>query len=143
MGIHTALDTNGYYGERLTDAELETIDLVLLDIKTWDPERHRQLTGMDVGPTLEFARRLAARRRRRLAPFVLVPGLDRRSRGHREDRRHSPRGLGNVRAGRRPAVPPDGPIQVEAARHDYTLEDVAPPTTRPSSGRAPCSGQRG
>ena len=31
MGIHTALDTNGYYGERLSDAELETIDLVLLD----------------------------------------------------------------------------------------------------------------
>src|SRR5688572_4752525 len=39
MGIHTALDTNGYLGERLTDAELDTIDLVLLDIKTWDNER--------------------------------------------------------------------------------------------------------
>ena len=23
MGIHTALDTNGYYGDRLSDAELE------------------------------------------------------------------------------------------------------------------------
>jgi pyruvate formate lyase activating enzyme len=42
MGIHTALDSNGYYGARLTDAELETISLVLLDIKTWDPERHRR-----------------------------------------------------------------------------------------------------
>jgi pyruvate formate lyase activating enzyme len=75
MGIHTALDTNGYYGDRLSDAELETIDLVLLDIKTWDPERHRRLTGMDVGPTLEFARRLAARRRPVWLRFVLVPGL--------------------------------------------------------------------
>src|SRR3981081_4596439 len=26
---------------RLTEAELESIDLVLLDIKTWDAERHR------------------------------------------------------------------------------------------------------
>src|SRR5436189_2838591 len=43
MGIHTALDSNGFYGDRLTDAELETIDLVLLDIKAWDPERHRAL----------------------------------------------------------------------------------------------------
>ena len=75
MGIHTALDTNGYYGDRLSDAELETIDLVLLDLKTWDPERHRRLTGMDVGPTLEFARRLAARDRPVWVRFVLVPGL--------------------------------------------------------------------
>jgi pyruvate formate lyase activating enzyme len=74
LGIHTALDTNGYYGDRLGDAELETADLVLLDLKGWDPERHRRLTGMEVGPTLEFARRLAARRRRVWVRFVLVPG---------------------------------------------------------------------
>jgi pyruvate formate lyase activating enzyme len=74
MGIHTALDTNGYYGDTLTDAELETIDLVLLDLKAFDPERHRRLVGMDVGPTLEFARRLAARRRPVWVRFVLVPG---------------------------------------------------------------------
>jgi pyruvate formate lyase activating enzyme len=74
IGIHTALDTNGYLGERLSDEELETIDLVLLDIKTWDPERHRNLTGMDVGPTLAFARRLAARDRSIWLRFVLVPG---------------------------------------------------------------------
>jgi pyruvate formate lyase activating enzyme len=75
MGIHTALDTNGYYGERLTDDELETISVVLLDIKTWDPERHKRLTGVDVGPTLEFARRLAALRRPVWLRYVLVPGL--------------------------------------------------------------------
>jgi pyruvate formate lyase activating enzyme len=75
MGIHTALDSNGYYGDRLSDAELETIDLVLLDLKTWDPARHRALTGMDVAPTLEFARRLAARRRPIWVRYVLVPRL--------------------------------------------------------------------
>jgi pyruvate formate lyase activating enzyme len=75
MGVHTALDTNGYLGDRLTDDELELINVVLLDIKTWDPERHRRLTGMDVEPTLMFARRLAARRRPVWLRFVLVPGL--------------------------------------------------------------------
>jgi pyruvate formate lyase activating enzyme len=75
MGIHTALDTNGFYGDKLTDAELESIDLVLLDLKTWDPERHRRLTGMDVAPTLAFARRLAALKRKVWARYVLVPGL--------------------------------------------------------------------
>src|SRR6201993_4108744 len=75
MGIHTALDTNGALGNRLSEAELELVDLVLLDIKTWDTERHRHLTGMDNGPTLDFARRLASRRRPIWVRFVLVPGL--------------------------------------------------------------------
>ena len=75
MSVHTALDTNGHYGDRLSDAELEKIDLVLLDMKAWDPERHRHLTGKDVGPTLDFARRLAARRKPIWLRFVLVPGL--------------------------------------------------------------------
>ena len=74
MGIHTALDTNGYFGDRVSDEELELISLVLLDIKTWDAERHRRLTGMDVAPTLDFARRLAARKRPVWLRFVLVPG---------------------------------------------------------------------
>src|SRR4026207_815223 len=43
LGIHTALDTNGYYGDRLGDGELDAIDLMLLDIKAWDRERHRQI----------------------------------------------------------------------------------------------------
>src|SRR3954466_1859243 len=59
MGVHTALDTNGFLGDRLSDAELNEIDLVLLDIKTFDSARHKRLTGKDVEPTLNFARRLA------------------------------------------------------------------------------------
>src|SRR5215831_16979865 len=33
LGIHTALDSNGYLGDRLSDADLRLIDLVLLDLK--------------------------------------------------------------------------------------------------------------
>jgi pyruvate formate lyase activating enzyme len=75
MGIHTALDTNGHLGERLSDDALENIDLVLLDVKSWNPERHRRLTGKEVGPTLDFARRLASRNRPVWLRYVLVPGL--------------------------------------------------------------------
>jgi pyruvate formate lyase activating enzyme len=75
LGVHTALDTNGYYGDRLTDAELETIDLVMLDLKTWDRERHIALVGTDNAPCHAFARRLAQRRRRVWVRYVLVPGL--------------------------------------------------------------------
>src|SRR5215467_3999623 len=75
MGIHTALDTNGALGDRLTDEELEKIDLVLLDLKAWDPELHRRVTGMEVGPVLDFARRLAKRRKPVWLRYVLVAGL--------------------------------------------------------------------
>jgi pyruvate formate lyase activating enzyme len=75
MGIHTALDTNGSLGHRLSDAELKTIDLVLLDIKSWDPERHRLLTRGEVWSVLAFASRLAVLQRPVWLRFVLVPGL--------------------------------------------------------------------
>jgi len=75
MGIHTALDTNGHLGERLTDTELKQIDLILLDLKGWDPDRHRRLVGKEVGPTLDFARRLAGLKKPIWVRFVLVPGL--------------------------------------------------------------------
>jgi pyruvate formate lyase activating enzyme len=75
MGVHTAIETNAYLGDRLTDAELEQIDLVLLGLKTWTPERHLHLTGKDIGPTLAFARRLSRLGRKIWIRFVLVPGL--------------------------------------------------------------------
>ena len=75
MGVHTCLDTNGYYGERVTDDELQTIDLVLLDLKTWDRDRHLHLVGTDNAPTHAFARRLSQLRRPAWVRYVLVPWL--------------------------------------------------------------------
>lgn len=75
IGIDTCMETNGYLGSRLSDDELESIDLVMLGIKTWGSDNHRHLTGKDIEPTLEFARRLAHRKRPIWIRFVLVPGL--------------------------------------------------------------------
>jgi len=74
MGVHTAIETNGYLGDRLTDEEIKQLDLVLLGLKT-TPARHVQLTGKEMGPTLDFARRLSRLRRKIWIRFVLVPGL--------------------------------------------------------------------
>lgn len=75
MGIHTTIETNGYLGAELSDADLDSLDLVMLGIKAWGEERHRELTGREPGPTLDFARRLAALRKPIWIRFVLVPGL--------------------------------------------------------------------
>lgn len=73
-GLHTALDTSGAVGSRATDALLDATDLVLLDIKSWDPDIYRAVTGGEVAPTLAFARRLASRGQPVWVRFVLVPG---------------------------------------------------------------------
>jgi pyruvate formate lyase activating enzyme len=127
MGIHTALDTNGFYGGRLTDAELEDIDLVLLDIKAWDPERHERLTGMAVGPTLDFARRLAARRKPIWVRFVLVPGLTDDPDEIRQIARFAG-SLGNV--ARVDVLPfhQMGQYKWKTLGMAYTLQDVSPPS---------------
>jgi len=128
LGIHTALDTNGFLGERLTDADLQAIDLVLLDIKTWDQERHRQLTGMDVAPTLEFVRRLALHKRPIWLRYVLVPGLTDDAEGIREIARFAAE-LGNVQ---RVDVLPFhqmGRYKWQKLGIAYELDNVEPPST--------------
>jgi len=127
MGVHTALDTNGFLGDRLSDAELEQIDLVLLDIKGWDSERHRHLTGKDVRPTLDFARRLSARRRPISLRFVLVPGLT----DDAEDITQIARFCAELGVVERVDVLPFhqlGKFKWEKLGIEYTLQDVQPPT---------------
>jgi pyruvate formate lyase activating enzyme len=75
MGIHTTIETNGFNGDKVSDAELQEIDLVMLGVKSWGAERHKDLTGMEIDHTLEFGRRLAALKKPIWVRFVLVPGL--------------------------------------------------------------------
>jgi pyruvate formate lyase activating enzyme len=75
MGLHTALDTSGFLGHRADDDYLKTVDLVLLDVKSGDPETYRKVTGMELQPTLRFAERLSAMGKAVWVRFVLVPGL--------------------------------------------------------------------
>ena len=74
-GLHTALDTSGYLGARADDSYLRLVDLVLLDIKSGDPDLYRRLTGVELAPTLQFAERLAAMEKPVWVRYVLVPGL--------------------------------------------------------------------
>jgi pyruvate formate lyase activating enzyme len=76
MGLHTALDTSGFFGDRADDALLDATDLVLLDIKSGDPATYRQVTRTGrLAPTIRFARRLGDRGIPIWVRFVLVPGL--------------------------------------------------------------------
>ncbi|MFD6286737.1 pyruvate formate-lyase-activating protein [Streptomyces sp. NPDC060205] len=73
-GLHTALDTSGFLGARATDGLLADTDLVLLDIKSFDVNTYRKLTGGELAPTLNFATRLDRLGVRMWVRYVLVPG---------------------------------------------------------------------
>lgn len=75
MGIHTALDTSGFLGAMATDEMIEDTNLVLLDVKSGDPDTYRKVTGRDLQPTINFGDRLAQHGTEVWVRFVLVPGL--------------------------------------------------------------------
>ncbi|MGE5062746.1 MAG: pyruvate formate-lyase-activating protein [Myxococcales bacterium] len=75
MGVHTAIETNGFNGSKLSDAELQNIDLVILDMKGFSAAQHERVTGMRNDEVLEFARRLSSLKRPIWLRYVLVPGL--------------------------------------------------------------------
>jgi pyruvate formate lyase activating enzyme len=75
VGLHTALDTSGRLGERMSDEDLALVDLQILDIKSGDPSTYERVTGQPLAPTVDYARRLSDRGRPMWVRFVLVPGL--------------------------------------------------------------------
>ena len=76
MGVHTAIETNGFYGHKLSDDELRNIDLVILDMKAFTRAQHERVTGgMHNEDVLEFCNRLSALKRPMWLRYVLVPGL--------------------------------------------------------------------
>lgn len=74
MGLHTAIETSGFLGDRIDDSFLSALDLALLDIKSSNPDIYRKITGRDLAPTLRFAERLARIGKPTWVRFTLVPG---------------------------------------------------------------------
>lgn len=131
-GIHTCLDTSGitYHTEetdyrRKLDMLMAYTDLVMLDIKHTDPERHRRLTGHSNVNILKFARYLDERHIPVWVRHVVVPGIT--------DSEHHLKALGRILAGlsnvKALDVLPYHTMGVEKYRNlgiTYPLEGVEP-----------------
>ena len=75
-GIHTCLDTNGFV-RRLDEkakAAVDVADLVLLDIKQMNNEKHIDLTHVSNRYTLDFAKYLAEKKQPVYLRYVVLPG---------------------------------------------------------------------
>ncbi|MGB5713280.1 MAG: pyruvate formate-lyase-activating protein [Waterburya sp.] len=75
LGIHTTLDTSGYVKLATAKPLLNYIDLVLLDIKSFDARVYHQVTSVSLKPTLDFARHLNNINKPVWIRYVLVPNL--------------------------------------------------------------------
>ena len=73
-GIHICLDTNGGIWNEWVEELLSLTDLVLLDVKQFNSERHTALTGRSNEQTLKTAQWLCEHNRPMWLRYVLVPG---------------------------------------------------------------------
>ncbi|MEL7052394.1 MAG: pyruvate formate-lyase-activating protein [Cyanobacteria bacterium J06588_5] len=75
LGIHTTLDTSGFPDFKRSQPVLDHTNLVLLDIKSFDPHTYHHVTSVSIEPTLHFAKYLSEINKPTWVRFVLVPGL--------------------------------------------------------------------
>ncbi|SMO55119.1 pyruvate formate-lyase-activating protein [Gracilimonas mengyeensis] len=128
MGLHTALDTSGFLGPKADDELLSFTDLVLLDIKHFEPEGYKRVTGVDLQPTLDFAERLAFMNRPVWLRFVLVPGYTDHMDAIRKMAGYLYK-LGNVERVEVLPFHKMGEYKWEALDMNYELFDIEEPTT--------------
>lgn len=74
-GIHTALDTSGFISLENIKEVIDYTDLVLLDIKSFNPSLYKNLTGVSNKPTIRLAKYLSDINKPTWIRYVLVPDL--------------------------------------------------------------------
>ena len=122
-GIHVCLDSNGGVWNPAVEELLGLVDLVLLDVKQANPERHRTLTGRENTQTLRTAAWLEEHGRPFWLRYVLVPGYS----DAEEDIRRLGEQLGDYRSIERVELLPYHTLGVhkyEAMGLEYRLRHV-------------------
>ena len=75
QGINVCIDTNGAIWTPDVESLMQKVDLVLLDIKQMNPDRHMSLTGRSNSQTLKTAAWLEENGKPFWLRYVLVPGI--------------------------------------------------------------------
>ncbi len=73
--LHTALDSSGFCDPQYVNELMDVTDLILLDIKQMNKDKHRALTSQSNERILHFAKWLSNHGKQMWLRHVLVPGL--------------------------------------------------------------------
>lgn len=132
-GIHTAIDSSGgcysnsqHFIEQLEDL-LTYTDLILLDLKHINRQKHLQLTGLANDHILEFARFLSDKGTPVWIRHVLVPTVT----DDPDDLRKLGKFIGTLKNVRKVEILPYHKLGIykwEALGHEYPLKHIEPPT---------------
>ncbi len=129
-GIHTALDTSGVTFVK-ADEKIEKLikytDLVLLDIKHIDDEKHKKLTGFTNKSTLSFAKYLSDNGKAMWIRHVLVPDIT-DDNEYLKALKQFIDGLKTVQKTELLPYHTMGAVKYEKLGLDYALKNVLPPT---------------
>ncbi|KAF3890546.1 MULTISPECIES: pyruvate formate-lyase-activating protein [Nostocales] len=127
LGIHTALDTSGFCELEIAKPVLEFVDLVLLDIKSFDRATYKKVTSVSIEPTLALAKYLSDINKPVWIRYVLVPGLT--------DETQNVEGVANFVATLKNVEKLEvlpfhkmGEYKWEQLGYEYKLKDTLPPT---------------
>lgn len=121
--IHICLDTNGSIWNEDVKELLQLTDLVLLDIKEFDKERHRTITGHSNEQVLHTAAWLESNNKPFWLRYVLVPGYS----DFTEDIRELGKHLGKYKMIQRVEILPYHTLGVhkyENMHKEYLLKEV-------------------
>ena len=123
QGISVCIDTNGSIWNKDVEELFGLVDIVLLDVKQFNPERHRTLTGRGNEQTLRTARWLEEHNKPFWLRYVLVQGYS----AFEEDIRALGEALGNFKMIERVEVLPYHTLGVhkyESMGWKYELDGV-------------------
>jgi pyruvate formate lyase activating enzyme len=73
--ISVAIDTSGFIFNDTVKEILDYADIVLLDIKNYNPLVYKTVTGVELAPTLQFLEYLKEKNKKTWVRYVLVPNL--------------------------------------------------------------------
>ena len=75
-GIHKAIETSGYCGDDKFLEMIDTMDLVMMDIKHTDPAEHKKWTGVDNSAILRHLEMLKKGSKPFIIRVPLIPGVN-------------------------------------------------------------------
>lgn len=134
-GLHTAVDSSGYVDLEVADPILDYTDLVLLDIKSYNKEVFKSLTGVSLDRTLAFAKHLEKRGIPIWLRYVFVPNLT----DNHDDIESLAEFLSKLTNVQRIDILPFhkmGEYKWDQLGYDYTLTDTKEPTVEETNAAA-------
>jgi pyruvate formate lyase activating enzyme len=127
LGIHTAIETCGFFDWVSAESTISQVDFIMFDIKHMDDDRHKQLTGVSNRRILENAEKTGRLDTPMVIRIPVIPSLNDDKENIRATARFVRRHISNAVGIEILPYHPLGLLKYEALGLDYPLHHIVPP----------------